>query len=322
MDEIIISILVPMYNAETTIEECLTKLLKQCGNTTEVVVLNDGSIDGCEKKAREFEKTNSRIRVYSQKNRGVAYTRQKLIDLARGEYIMFCDADDYFEDSAIDQVYGDIIRYRKENASPDVYIYGYNLVRSFGNKRIEHRRLTSGIYNKKECSREHSSSMEDLYWSALWNKCYKKEICLNPRIEFETMMEDVMFNIDFFSRCKNVYISSCVIYNYIQIGESLTRGKKRDNTESIKRAEEAYGKLYKKALNAYPEEKKIIVEHIYMLYSSLLDRAKKINDACLYMQIENQCKELRKELKLRVLKIQIKRLQIRGKTVLKKIIGR
>ena len=256
MDEIIISILVPMYNAETTIEECLTKLLKQCGNTTEVVVLNDGSIDGCEKKAREFEKTNSRIRVYSQKNHGVAYTRQKLIDLARGEYIMFCDADDYFEDSAIDQVYGDIIRYRKENASPDVYIYGYNLVRSFGNKRIEHRRLTSGIYNKKEYSREHSSSMEDLYWSALWNKCYKKEICLNPRIEFETMMEDVMFNIDFFSRCKNVYISSCVIYNYIQIGESLTRGKKRDNTESIKRAEEAYGKLYKKALNAYPEEKK------------------------------------------------------------------
>ena len=169
---------------------------------------------------------------------------------------MFCDADDYFEDSAIDQVYGDIIRYRKENASPDVYIYGYNLVRSFGNKRIEHRRLTSGIYNKKEYSREHSSSMEDLYWSALWNKCYKKEICLNPRIEFETMMEDVMFNIDFFSRCKNVYISSCVIYNYIQIGESLTRGKKRDNTESIKKAEEAYGKLYKKALNAYPEEKK------------------------------------------------------------------
>lgn len=47
MDEIIISILVPMYNAETTIEECLTKLLKQCGNTTEVVVLNDGSMPRC-----------------------------------------------------------------------------------------------------------------------------------------------------------------------------------------------------------------------------------------------------------------------------------
>lgn len=58
---------------------------------------------------------------------------------------MFCDADDYFEDSAIEQVHGDINRYRKENTSPDVYIYGYNLVRSFGNKRIEHRRLTSGI---------------------------------------------------------------------------------------------------------------------------------------------------------------------------------
>ena len=56
MDEIIISILVPMYNAETTIEECLTKLLKQCGNTTEVVVLNDGSIDGCEKKLENLKK--------------------------------------------------------------------------------------------------------------------------------------------------------------------------------------------------------------------------------------------------------------------------
>ena len=166
MDEIIISILVPMYNAETTIEKCLTKLLGQCGNTTEVVVLDDGSIDGCKKKAREFEKNNSKIRVYSQKNRGVAYTRQKLIDLARGEYIMFCDADDYFEDSALDQVYGDIIKYNKENMSPDVYIYGYNLVRNSRNKRIENRRLTSGIYKKEDYSREHSSAMGDLYWSA------------------------------------------------------------------------------------------------------------------------------------------------------------
>ena len=88
------------------------------------------------------------------------------------------------------------------------------------------RRLTSGIYNKKEYSREHSSSMEDLYWSSLWNKCYKKEICLNPRIEFETMMEDATFNIDFFSRCKNVYISSCVIYNYITDWRILDKRKK------------------------------------------------------------------------------------------------
>ena len=93
----------------------------------------------------------------------------------------------------------------------------------------------------------------------------------------------------------------------------MTRGKKRDNTESIKRAEEAYGKLYKKSAKCISRRKKIIVEHIYMLYSSLLDRAKKINDACLYMQIENQCKELRKELKLRVLKIQIKRLRTEEK---------
>ena len=131
-----------------------------------------------------------------------------------------------------------------------------------------------------------------------------------------------MFNIDFFSRCKKIYISSHVMYNYVQFGESLTRGKRSDNTESIKRADEAYRKLYKKALNAYPKEKKIIAGHIYMLYSSLLNRAKKINDVCLYMQIDNQCKGLRKELKLRVFKIQIKRLRTLVKTVLTKIIGR
>lgn len=322
MDEVIISILVPMYNASTTILRCLEVLAAQCGNIAEVVVLDDGSTDDCLMKAKEIEEKNPRIRVYSQENQGVACTRQHLLDFAHGKYIMFCDADDYFQEDAVSIVYKDIMDMDGRNISPDVFVYGYNLIRTFGNKTIKNRKLNIGIHSKKEFAKNHATALGDLYWSALWNKCYKKEICLNFKIKFETLMEDVLFNLDYFSKCEYIYISPHVLYNYVQIGESLTRTKKADDKDSITEADEVYKTLYKKALVTYPTEKNASMEHMYLLYSSLLDRAKKIDDLDIYNTVKEHRAEFSMSLKWRVLIPKIKRILIQIKLIIKSSIGR
>ena len=301
-----------MYNASSTILRCLETLSDQCGTIAEVVVLDDGSTDNCLLKAKEMEKKNSKIRVYSQKNQGVSYTRQKLIKLARGKYIMFCDADDYFEKDAIVGVYKDIIDNDNEN-SPDVFIYGYNLVRSYGNKTVSRRELDTGLYSKTEFSSEHVASLGDLYWSALWNKCYKKDLCFNPEIKFETLMEDVLFNLDYFANCKRVYVSSHIIYNYVQIGESLTRTRKRDTMTSIIETDNAYIKLYEKAHNAYPTEHASIIEYMYLLYCSLYDRVKKIDAPSVYKTVMEHKEGLYNQLGLKVVSLDMKRMYMKIK---------
>lgn len=316
MNDLMISVLVPMYNASSTILRCLETLSDQCGTIAEIVVLDDGSTDDCFQKAKEMEKKNPKIRVYSQENQGVSYTRQQLIKLAKGKYIMFCDADDYFEKDAIGIVYKDIIDMDDEN-SPDVFIYGYNLVRNYGNKTVALRELDAGLYSKKEFSSKHVTSLGDLYWSALWNKCYKKELCLNPEIKFETLMEDVLFNLDYFSNCKRAYISKHIIYNYVQIGESLTRTKKTDTRASIMEADNVYTKLYEKAQNAYPTEYILIVEHVYMLYCSLCDRAKKIDAPSVYKTVTEHKASLQNQLGLKVVRLDAKRIYMKIKALIR-----
>lgn len=113
-----------------------------------------------------------------------------------------------------------------------------------------------------------------------------------------------------------------MLYNYVQIGESLTRTKKAEDKDSITEADEVYKTLYKKALVTYPTEKNASMEHMYLLYSSLLDRAKKIDDLDIYNTVKEHRAEFSMSLKWRVLIPKIKRLLIQIKLIIKSSIGR
>lgn len=270
--EVVISILIPMYNASQTIERCLDSLCNQYPQVFEIIIIDDGSNDKSYEIVSRYSKQYAYIYLYKQNTQGVSKTRQNLINYAHGEYIMFCDADDYFEPDAIAGTIEIIEKVCTYTEKPDIFIFGYKLVRSFGDKIIIRRNFPEGVYSKKEIGKYHVKSISDLYWSALWNKCYKRDICLSPEIKFEKQMEDVMFNIDFMSRVEYVYISERCIYNYVQIGESLTRTKKIDNEEAIINAEKTYYTLMQKLLKTYPEENIGVLESIYILCKGLEKR--------------------------------------------------
>ena len=93
--EKLISIIVPVYNAERTLHRCVTSLVEQIYPNIEILLVNDGSKDASLEMCRGYERQDSRIRVIDKPNGGVSSARNAGLDVARGEYIMFCDSDDW-----------------------------------------------------------------------------------------------------------------------------------------------------------------------------------------------------------------------------------
>lgn len=322
-EKIILSILIPVYNAEMTIDRCLKSILTKDIMNYEVIIIDDGSNDASFEIIKSFVAAYRNIRAYSQNNSGVSDTRQKLISYAVGKYIMFCDADDYFEPDAVSGTIEILKKASTYFEVPDVFVFGYKLVRSFGNKSINRRNLPEGMYSKKVIGKYHVKNISDLYWSALWNKCYRRDICFSPEIKFEEQMEDVMFNVDFMSRIKHVYISERCIYNYVQIGESMTRTKKQDNEEAIINAEKTYYILMRKLLKTYPEENIYVLESIYILCKGLEKRLSYLGGNINLLLLN---KKIRKQLGWRVyiLNVKVKFLDIFRyiKNIIKDVLSR
>lgn len=90
-----ISVIIPIYNAESYLHRCVDSILSQSYTDLELLLINDGSTDRCANICDEYLSQDSRIRVFHKKNGGVSSARNLGLDYARGEYIAFCDADDY-----------------------------------------------------------------------------------------------------------------------------------------------------------------------------------------------------------------------------------
>lgn len=101
MHDTLVSIIVPVYNAKAYLAECLDHLLSQSYRNIEVLLINDGSTDGSEIICRDYASRDARIKFYSVSNGGVSRARNIGLKHASGEFITFCDADDYLRDEAI-----------------------------------------------------------------------------------------------------------------------------------------------------------------------------------------------------------------------------
>ena len=93
-----ISVVIPVYNASAFIRQCLDSLLRQTYKNWQAILIDDGSIDSSYSICQEYSKGDGRFQVISKKNEGVSKTRNLALDLCKGEFVFFLDADDYLLD--------------------------------------------------------------------------------------------------------------------------------------------------------------------------------------------------------------------------------
>lgn len=214
MEKIDISIIVPVYNAEKTIEKCLNSLLTQKDVKLEIICINDGSEDNTLNILKTYENKYNNIVVVSQQNKGVSKTRNLGIDIAKGDYIMFVDADDFLKENSLRTI--DL------SEQLDLYKFGYaysykNVYQenSFGNRKI--------VINENNCNQVFVDVMNNINENMVWAQLYKREIL--DGIRFDTNIfyaEDILFNSYVLRKIKTLEYIDSIIYFYERQDTSVT----------------------------------------------------------------------------------------------------
>lgn len=214
----LISIIMPIYNAEKYVCETINSILNQSFNNFEVILVNDGSVDRSGQICDEYSKKDTRIRVFHIENNGPGNARNYGISLAKGEYIQFVDSDDELARDMLEQLINCIT-----NEPSDIVVCGVKKMNFLKQETIHS--LSTRVSLDRDIKKDFIKLLKMGLAFAPWNKLYKKEIIDKYKIKFNNELrlgEDALFNIDYFSKANKVYIFEKPLYIYFQRTSSLT----------------------------------------------------------------------------------------------------
>ena len=230
-----VSIIVPIYNVEKYLPQCMNSLLNQTMTDIEIILVDDGSPDNCPAMCDEYAKQDRRVKVIHKKNAGLGLARNSGLEIATGEYVAFFDSDDYVELDA----YRKLSVFAEETKADAVY-FNHRRFDDQGNKWMQTRSIKFMQYNTEEKIRKFildfiaNCPEVKLVVDILCSACcvlYKNDVIKKHGIEFkserEYYSEDLLFNLDYLLHSANVFTIHDIFYNYrlnntASLSQSLT----------------------------------------------------------------------------------------------------
>ena len=218
-----VSIIIPIYNHEKYLRECLDSVVNQTMNDIEIICINDGSTDGSLDILKEYAAQDDRIKVIDKENTGVGPSRNVGLECVSGEYVMFLDSDDMLRNNACEVAYGKI----KESNS-DILSFGWNVFTDTNNlvyKKIsKDYKLVDKNISFMNNDWENALKTDHPY---LWNKIYKTDFIKGYRfLKIKFFAEDVDMIYKLFNRCNKITLIEDVLYKHRISGQN--RSLKRD----------------------------------------------------------------------------------------------
>lgn len=226
------SIIVPVYNAEKSIEKCILSVINQSYRNYELILVNDGSIDNSGDICNQFYCDN--IFCFHVENGGQIYARNIGAQKSTGEYILFLDADDYLESNTLE-----VINQKISSNDIDCVVWGYKIIENGNEVRIiaeEDERVTS---DKNEIFLK---ILTDSNYNAVWRKATKSSIVKDIDLsEYHDLRlgEDLLQTIEIIRRSRNVLFIKDVLYNYVVNPEGVTHNITYSNYRVNFKADEA-----------------------------------------------------------------------------------
>lgn len=219
MSEILISVIVPVYKVEPYIRKCVESILSQTYQQIEVILVDDGSPDNCGAICDEYARADSRITVIHTENEGVYIARNKALDVATGDYLMFVDSDDWVEPEFCETA----LRLALEN-NVQMVAFKFNLVFADRDGSIMDKRPRAfhetGYMEASEAVRH--LIFRDSMGNYLWNKLYKRSLFDGVRFPEGRSLQDQAVVYLMMLKAGRLYISDAVLYNYLQRSDSIT----------------------------------------------------------------------------------------------------
>lgn len=220
MNNPLISIIIPAYNVEQYLTDCLSSIEQQTYQNFEVILIDDGSIDSTGAMCDTVATKDDRFKVIHQKNQGVSVARNKGIEKARGEYIAFIDSDDKITPEYLSSF----------SLKNDIEIQGHVI--------YENNIQRSVIYSKRKVQKDVAKVFcLGPFNSAVWGKIFKTSIIKDNKIVFPVNLcfsEDTIFLLQYIKHCKTLAVFDAAEYIYIKHSGSLTDKKYPMNDMMLK----------------------------------------------------------------------------------------
>ena len=288
-----VSIIVPVYNAEQYLRRCVDSILNQEYTDFEVFLVNDGSTDSSGDICEEYGNKDTRVIVIQKENTGVSDSRNLALDRARGKYLQFLDSDDWItpdatrlfvraaEEYGCDMVISDFYRVVGERLSPK------------GDIEEE------GVLTQEEFAAHMMENPADFYYGVLWNKLYRRDLVEEHRLRMDTNInwcEDFLFNLEYIRYAKVFYALHAPIYYYVKRKGSLaSQGINISKTVKMKlNVFEYYNNFYKHVLEEEDYEKNRLQVYRFFIDAagdgtvppSILPGSKKLGDERVFVNTE------------------------------------
>jgi glycosyltransferase involved in cell wall biosynthesis len=243
----LVSVVVPVYNAEIYITRCIESILAQTYENIEIILINDGSADHSEHIINTFAIKDERVSAVHKINGGVSEARNIGINVAKGDYITFVDADDTLNINAVETMIG-----LMKKSAADVVRTNYTSYRS-GIKKTGLVGLPLKLYENEEILRIIKKVILGDIQGYSWLLLINMDILRNSNIRFDSslsMMEDTKFYVDLFGSCRSVYLSDTVTYNYMINTTSASRNihNYKRNAEDIIKLNQYFKDNYSKKI--------------------------------------------------------------------------
>lgn len=183
-----VSVVVPVYNVEEYLEECLLSILNQTLSDIEVICVDDGSVDRSADILKEYAKKDNRIKIITQQNGKQGKARNAGVEISSGEYIGFVDSDDYIQANFYETLYNAAKKHNADIACTNIY----RKRKTLGSYKIK--------YEKEEVFENIEDKMSAAYvpsYNYVWNKIYKKDALIKSGVKFVEGMffEDIEYTI-------------------------------------------------------------------------------------------------------------------------------
>lgn len=226
------SIIIPVYNGADTLARCLDSILRQTFSGYQVCIVDDGSVDGTAAIAAGYAKADSRIEVVTTRNHGTGAARNRGLEQARGEYVLYMDADDYW---TREELLAQLDRRIGEHPT-DVLM--------FQSAKVTEDGTVLARYTKPRFQQEDVVlALKDIYpdlvrdgqtLAAVWNKCVRKSLLPEKNIRFreDVIGEDIDWVLQLFSHVRTIRLLNLEAYAYTQ-HQSPTRSTRKDGHDDL-----------------------------------------------------------------------------------------
>ena len=258
----LVSIIVPIYNVEKFLDDCVESIVKQSYDNLDIILVDDGSPDNSPKICDEWAKKDNRIKVIHKKNGGVCSARNEGIKSAKGEWISFVDADDFIEETYVEDMYNKAIE-----TNSKYVCCGYNKVYS---NNVESINADGEV--KELQKKDYLISLLNVQTSYgfVHMKLINKELFKNVKFNENLVVgEDALFNIELTKNIDKAVIMNKPLYNYRINLDSVVR---RYDTNYVKKYTDSMETMTKYINDNYANDETIktnlsnyIVYHLMLI---------------------------------------------------------